>query len=393
MSILNITFIGLYEEQNLGDKIIADCTEHLYFDELGNTEYNVKRLCLDYVEKRQKLSLKDKIINKINRTINVKRNRIDSIQKRKIEEYKKYYEINIKDSDIIIIVGGGLIKFTYQFFGGAIIALLETAYKNRIPVFFNSIGIEGYDEGNYKCQMLKKALNIPIIKSFTTRDDLKTLKEKYLNQKPPMPCNFVCDPAVWVSEIYKIKRNKFSDVIGIGIGRASLFVDNGIDFKKEQLFSLYYNLFKTLREKGYKVCLFTNGLSMDNDFAIKIKTKLKESENMVELYIPQSPQELVTIIASFRGMIATRLHSNIIAYSLDVPSVGLVWNDKLSFFGKNIGASEYYLTCDKFQTDTIINAMETAINNGYNQKLKEQFRNTIIQDIRQNVNFLLSNKL
>ena len=391
MSKLNITFIGLYEEQNFGDKIIADCTEKLYFDELGNTEFNVKRLCLDYVEKRQKLSLKVKIINKINRLININLNRIDSSQKQKIEDYKKYYEINIKDSDIIIVVGGGLIMFTYQFFGGSIIALLETAYKNRIPVIFNSVGIEGYDEEDYKCQILKKALNIPIIRSFTTRDDLNTLKENYLNGKPPMPCNFVCDPAVWVSEIYNVKKKKFSDVIGIGIGRANLFVDNGIDFNKEQLFSLYYNLVKILRKKGYKVCLFTNGLFMDNVFAIEILTELKGSDNMVELYIPQSPQELVKIIASFRGMIATRLHSNIIAYSLDVPSVGLVWNDKLSFFGKNIGASEYYLTYNKFQTDTIINSMVTDIYYGFNQILKEQFRNTIIQDIRQNVSFLLSN--
>lgn len=47
-------------------------------------------------------------------------------------------------------------------------------------------------------------------------------------------------------------------------------------------------------------------------------------------------------IAGFRAIIAHRLHANIIAYSLGIPSVGLSWDHKVVDIGTISGRERYF---------------------------------------------------
>ena len=66
-------------------------------------------------------------------------------------------------------------------------------------------------------------------------------------------------------------------------------------------------------------------------------------------------------ISSFKTIIACRMHANIIAYSLKIPSVGLIWNNKLALWGEKCGYSDRFIKAEdmngSYAVDKIVQAM------------------------------------
>lgn len=374
-----ICFVGLYNEKNLGDPIIFDCTEWLYRHYLLSGVFTSKRIYLDYVQKTYNPSLIVKLRNKLNRLSGSEKMSL-YYQKTIFDNTKVYFENSIQGFDLVVIVGGGIVKWTYQFFYLELTALLQTAEKLNIPVVFNAVGVEGYSENNIKCQMLKQAMQLPALIHISTRDDLYTLVNKYYDGNPCRPVLCVADPAVWVSEVYGIVK-KDSNIIGLGIARGNLFIDNAIDFKSYELLEFYKSIIIDLVADGHTVEVFTNGLPADNDFADKVCSSLEKEGVCMRKRYPEDTLGLVKIISNYKAIVATRLHSCIIAYSLDVPAVGLVWNDKLSLFGHNIHCEDNFIRYSDFNSGYVVKQLYKAIDAGYDQKVKSDFRQTIVNDI------------
>lgn len=372
-----LVFVGLYNDTNLGDPIIAGSTEWL-FSQFIDLKEKVIRLPLFPT-----FSIYSRIRRKIKRSISA------SLGKKDYEySLYKYYSQNIRKGDVIVTTGGGLIKYKFQECDLALANLLKAASKKQAIVIFNSVGVEGYDTHSLRCQNLKieiiKAIQNNTLRYISTRDDIQTLKEKYLNNLTGIPCIKVADPAVWCAEAYNITPKSSNRTIGIGIIRSNIFIDYGISFSEERVYHLYMEMIKLLKIQGHDIILFTNGLNADNLFAQKIQNALKDEENIqCELYIPQSASELIHSISQFKGIIAGRLHSCIIAYSLNIPAIGLVWNDKLTLFGKNIGAEENFITHEYFSPSYIVTQLQTAIQKGYNQDIAQTFKQTIKDSIKE----------
>lgn len=379
-----IIFIGLYNGLNLGDPVIAHSTEWL-FSQYSKTIEKCTRLPIF-----PRFSIFIRVIEHFKRVIN------SSFIIRCIESSLcKYYDKNIADNCVIITTGGGLIKYKYQNIDLAIISLLKVAYKKKAIVVFNSVGVEGYDEHSDRCQRLKKeilnAINNKTLQYISTRDDLFILKEKYLNGNCSIPCFKVADPAVWCSDAFGVYRDLDSKTIGVGIIRGDIFYDNNIPYSKEELRILYIDIIRELKKRDFEVKLFTNGLLLDNLFAKEIQIELEEKYGInYELILPSSPLELIKIISKFKGVIAGRLHSCIIAYSLDIPAVGLVWNDKLIFWGQNIGAEENFIVYKQFSSSYIVSQLQIAINKGYSLELLKEFKQTIKKSIEEISHLYLS---
>lgn len=49
-------------------------------------------------------------------------------------------------------------------------------------------------------------MHLPSLIYITTRDDISTLIKGYFDNNPTIPIFNVCDPAVWISEVYNIKK-------------------------------------------------------------------------------------------------------------------------------------------------------------------------------------------
>jgi polysaccharide pyruvyl transferase WcaK-like protein len=127
------------------------------------------------------------------------------------------------------------------------------------------------------------------------------------------------------------------------------------------------------REIKWKI--FTNGTHKDYEFAKHILLKMCYSSNQINFLIqrqPKNPKDLVEIISGFKGIISFRLHSHIVAYSLKVPGVGIVWDNKVSFFYSSINRND---SCFKLNNDigTIIDKLDENIcHNFENKTLKKQ---------------------
>jgi len=386
---VRICFIGLFNEKNLGDPIIGDCVEWLYARALSPDCLQSKRLTVDWLQYHP--SVICRIANRLRRFARKPLYHLfHSIVSR---EYAKYYSKEIKNSQLIVVVGGGLIKYTTQYFGLGLQGLLKAAAKENVDVVFNAVGVEGYDSYNSRCKELKHILHHRSLKKITTRDDIDTLVQDYMQGKPAISCRMVCDPAVWATEVYGITRNSNSKIIGIGVCREDMLHAHGYGISSTAFFDFYVELAKSLVAEGQEVELFTNGLPEDNNTVVKVKQKLGEAGIEIGCRIPTSPKELVEIISKYKAAVAARLHACIIAYSLEIPVIGLVWNNKLTFFGKNIGCEQYFIEPKDLSVEYVRTQLADVLNSQYDQSVRKRFRASIVEDIGTNVSSIIRGKI
>lgn len=309
----------VHSNRNLGDTVIADNTKFL----------------LEKISDRFKYKLEIFTCNMLNTDI-----------------------FQVRFADCVVFAGGGLVKFRAERFSEILPSFINEAEKYNVPVFLNAVGVEGYDETDERCLALKKALNLSCVKGISCRDDIQTLKNCYIYNKN-IRLKAVCDPAVWTGNSFlQIKRNAESDTVGLGIAREGIFTDHGIEkINKEFLLEFWKNTAAELEKQGLKWKLFTNGLDRDERFAKEVLAYIGRGEILPQ---PAFSYQLVENISSFKGIISCRMHANIIAYSVKIPSVGLVWNDKLSLWGKKIKHPERFLSPDEITPHNAVKALLTA---------------------------------
>lgn len=271
----------------------------------------------------------------------------------------------VKEADLIIFCGGGIIKYKQEDFYMYVTDLLRCAEKNKVPVYFNGVGVEGYDAENEKCQRYERALNYSCIKGIGVRDDLDTLK-RYLHSDHILTKAMI-DPAVFTPYVYRIHKVKASNIVGLGIVRWQIFEDNGLpQVTKEYQLEMWKGIIEELERRGFQWKLFVNGMPADYEFAediLKYIGRVEETDSLL-VQRPVTGKELVENIASFAGIIACRMHANIIAYSLGIPSIGLVWNEKMVHWGNRIGYPERFLRSDQFEPKLIVSRLLQGMEEG-----------------------------
>lgn len=275
----------------------------------------------------------------------------------------------VKAADLIIFDGGGIIKYKYEHFYQSVFEILQYAKEYQIPVFFNSVGVEGYDGTDDRCLQLKQALNYDCVKGITVRDDYETLQNDYLDagRAAAVDTAAVIDSAVYTQEAYQIQKSDPSHTIGIGIVRSRIFEDNELpQVTKECQLQLWAGIVHELEEHGYAWKLFVNGLHSDYEFAKEVLEFMGRQQEQETLLVnrPAESRELVQTIAGFEGIIACRMHANIIAYALGIPSIGIVWNRKLLFWGERIGYPQRFFTHDQFEPKQIVQCLLQSLSEG-----------------------------
>ena len=257
--------------------------------------------------------------------------------------FRKYYSDILKNSDLVIFGGGGMLKYKSQAFWASDFCIIDYCERHKIPVFFNAIGIEGYDDKNFTSRLIKSLLRKKCIKGITTRDDIESLN-KFL---PNRDNKVVGDPALYSKDLYGEVEKQ--DIIGINTIRDGIFNVNGFDIKEQELIDFYCEMIKRLDKDHLKWQLFTNGVQSDYDLAKAVLDKLNikpTNENILPL--PKSSIELAHTISKYKGIIAGRMHAHIIAASYGIPTVGQIWNEKIKWFSKHIGAESRFFYPAKF---------------------------------------------
>lgn len=305
------------DSDNVGDQVIEAC-------DIALIETVMKNLAVeqsDYVIDSQAASLVSKAY-------------LQTGEKRLLKKAERL----IAASDLLIFGGAPLFNYQYQMFYERTAVTLELAQKHHVPVIFSAIGIEQYDEENEKCQRLKRTLNFDCVRQITTRDGIKEL-EKYKSRED-LTIDRVCDPAVFARWTFRnFLEEKPEDqrkTVGIFVFRANGFTDNGIEFSREDSAALWKGLIREFEGRGWDYRLLTSGHFGDEaflDYMVK-EQGIDESRCVFHMNLPE---ELVQSISGLDAVVSCRLHPGIIAYSLDVPSVGIVWNPKVKYFYDCIG--------------------------------------------------------
>ena len=327
---LNI-LLAEYINRNLGDTVIAECTKYFVEKALQN----------------------------------------EGIQNYIIHDYNMYQEDMeyVKNADVVIFAGGGLIKYRREKFYQYVPDIIRIASENNIPVFINCTGVEGYDERDERCRRLKIAVNDACVKGITVRDDYQTFIKHYLETEKEW-IGQVPDPAAFCSEVYGISGNPNTDKIGLGIARDGLFFDYGHqNITREFLLDFWKQVIFRLEELGYQWEIFNNGLHSDYEFGLDVLEYAGvENKKYFIRKRPAEGAELVRIISDYKGIIATRLHTNIIAYSMGCPSIGLVWNDKLAQWGAGIGHPERFVEADRMEALDVVSRLKRAMSEKHKKR-------------------------
>ncbi len=345
-----VLLCGLMQGRNFGDVVISDCVKYLL----------------------KKSAKKDGLNNIKISTLDIRR-----------QKDKKSLN-RVRNSDLVMFPGGGFIKFKQENLPRDMVRVMSRAEKYGIPVAFNAVGMEGYDEADEGCQALYGMLHSRCTRYITSRDYANYIndtyfKDGYLNAKR------FADPAVWAADTYKIKRDESSQVVGLGVAREGLFVDYGLPLSKEDLLSIWSEIIKELDKEGVRYKLFTNGLRQDEEFLSDLLVFMGKEDAREEIALPsaENARELVKYISGFSAIIACRMHANIIAFSLGVPSVAFVWNDKLRFFGESIGCSERYLEYTQLKdTKLIMNTLKKAQAEGYEEGVLKREKASSYKSVR-----------
>lgn len=338
---INILLLTNRDSDNVGDQVIEACDISL----LRTVMENLKQGCK---------------INSSAASI-VSQKYLQTREERQLEAA----ENAIQKADVVIFGGAPMFNYLYQNFYERTAVTLELAQKYQKPVIFSAIGIEGYGDDNKKCQRLKETLNFDCVKQITTRDDFEAL-QRY-KENPEMKVAKVADPAVFSDKIfenYKVDRKpEEKKKIGIFVLRQNGFVDNKIDFSKDEAAAFWVELGDELERRGYDYEFVTSGHFGDEAYLDYLIRKYNVSPNKC-VFNMDSPETLVGKISSYAAVVSCRLHPSIVSFALDVPSLGIVWNPKVRGFYSSIGYTDRVMETRELSATAVAERLEQLMDEG-----------------------------
>jgi polysaccharide pyruvyl transferase WcaK-like protein len=284
------------------------------------------------------------------------------------------WEPILKESDLAIVGGGQLLMDNSLNFPLKIREFVHLATQVRVLVLFWDIGV-GSRWSRYARKLLRASLSSAMVRRVYLRDkdSYKNLSRLFPNMKSRLCVSH--DSALFAGDTYGVQREESSEIVGIGVIATAVLRIAGI----QNPFAEYSNSMQVLTEvairlyqHGIRFRFFTNGSEDDFAFAKAVvrraATSLSIAENDLLVMRPKTARELVVGISRFKAVVAYRLHAHIIAYSLGVPSIGLVWDNKVLSFGIETGRCRYFLEPEKSTPDLIIDRLGEAIAEGVDLK-------------------------
>ena len=120
----------------------------------------------------------------------------------------------------------------------------------------------------------------------------------------------------------------------------------------------------------------------DADIAKIIKQRLNKKEALQIVEEDLSPVEIKTLISSLEIFVGTRMHSNIFATSMNVPTVAIAYEKKTNGIMEMLNLNDYVINIEDITSEILINKVELAIKN--KEEIKENLK-IKIQEIRKKI--------
>ncbi len=377
-----IGLVGLYSIDNMGDCLICETTRFL----LEESAKDVDVLEIDAAPRKMssypgfhklKLLISALLIRAVIPLF------AQTVPRSKVRYYVERFAWRIKlqwhlkrvipGCDAVIFSGGGFLKFKNQGLNYIVEQVVEICERHDIPVMFSGVGIEGFDINDYRCRQLKSTLASPSIRTIATRDFIEILQQDYM-VGPPTHTALVGDPAFWAPECYGTQKKEGSQKIGINVIREDIFKAYGNHLSAQELKTFYIELISELDGKGADWVLFSNGMKSDQEFGLSL---LREMDKSPELMLPppRTSRDMISLISGFRTILGARMHACISAYSLDIPVVGLIWNEKLTRFSELTHQRNMFFNESEMNVDEMCMRLLNAPGTGYDDDRRKELKN------------------
>ena len=273
----------------------------------------------------------------------------------------------LDEADIIVVCGGGFLggkkldslMHIYQIY-------VNTLFKKPVYVMGNSIEpiankvVKKYTEG-----VLKRVDYIFAREKIT---------EEYL--KKILPFNKFCripDMAFSLEDKeyefdYMDKLKKENDII-IGITVRNWNFPNVKDKNKakENYLKAVADSMDFIIEKYNSVFVFVPQVIVefgdDTETAKEIKKIMKNSNKFVIRNDDYSPYEIKAMASKCDYFIGTRMHSNIFATSMKIPTTAIAYEKKTNGIMETVNMSDYVVEIDTITKEELINTIEKMIDN------------------------------
>ena len=307
----NIVLAGLQYDNNLGDQAIYMCAYKMLQKLLishGICDMEIRKVDLTgrYAIDKNTINRPFRYLKKLYTKIGY-RSGLAALPKKEARYVCNRLARRYIDSDTaaVIFAGGGIVKYKYQEFHIYIDEFTKRADKLGVPVMMNAVGVEGYDENDPECMLLKRALNRDCVKYISTRDDIDTLSGKYCENN--QVTELVADPVCSLSFLKPLRKKPHTGrIIGLGTVRSGLFVDNDIDFTREDMLKFWSLLVREIQKRGMQCRVFCNGTTADMQFLNDLAKYmgLSDTEKKELMYErPTSVGQLARYINGFDAVI------------------------------------------------------------------------------------------
>ncbi|MBW8011457.1 MAG: polysaccharide pyruvyl transferase family protein [Chloroflexi bacterium] len=279
----------------------------------------------------------------------------------------------LNEAELLVIGGGKLLMDHRLNFPVKLNNLRRAANRFGVPVHFSACGV-GENWSPIAVWLFKRLLSQAVTISLRDNQSQKRLAELI----PGIACSVTFDPGMWAADVYGPNTTPQDEqVIGLGVIHlqdVNFYRPAKAALLETDLLDAWLGIISVFHNQGIKFEIFTNGNPDDYEFAHglfrAVQTKLSIPCKLATR--PTKPIDLARGISKYSGVIASRLHANIIAASYQIPSIGLVWDEKIRAFYNSIHRPRNVFPLIDFIPEKVIEVLLDSIRTGVDAAMVER---------------------
>jgi polysaccharide pyruvyl transferase WcaK-like protein len=391
--VLNMPRVAVFGEcysENLGDAVILGTVEYLLRRILPGIEissFDLSGRKQAQTTKKGSYGLIQHVNRNLRRRVPLYRRCINIVlwHLRDKKALSKTWSEAVAWADLCMLDGGQLLMDNDLNFPLKIHALAGLTKSRQKPVVFFGCGV-GKRWSPIAKHLFANTLEIDEVSTIYVRD--RYSYNHLIGHLPNVSHKVVAsyDSALWAAEAYNISRITSSPTIGLGVTTPNVLKRYKRSINYDSILTFWEDIAVCLHQRGQAFQLFTNGALEDDLFALQVAGRVSAKLGMPQETLlaarPLSALDLVRQISNYKAVMAYRLHANIIAYALQIPSIGLIWDEKVRYFGEETNRSEFFLDADILAPAEIVDRLFFAAQKEIDQIRLQSMKETLLDDLR-----------
>lgn len=351
---MRILIFNVKFSENLGDGILAMCLERGLMSARADIEVETVDIAgrQAFGEGREGRGFLLRLLQLM--PTSLRRLVVSAVLGRSMPRWSRLWQERVDQADAAVIGGGNLFQdddLNFPLKIGLVLGILRGA---GLPVAVHAVGASHH--WSLRARELFAGLLGNRIVHVSVRDERSRQNWRgYFGET--FDVGICPDPGLLAAEMLESRRETSLDrepTVGICVTHPVILRRHaGISFSQVPVRSVsaYRDLGRELVKGGYKVLLFTNGAREDQRFLDMVMQDPASAELIASGYLkaaprPREPAELLGVLQPLSAIVAHRLHASIVAYSFQIPHVGLGWDSKVSSFFRSVGRDRFLVEGD-----------------------------------------------